>query len=151
MNRETLEKLLASDETDRVERTISTEKTDKFCEAICAFANDLPNSRQPGYLFIGAKPDGSASFADISDQLLQKLAGIRSAGNILPQPVMIVQKWSLGGGDMAVIEVMPSDLPPVRYKGQIWVRVGPTRAIATEVEERSLIERRTALARTWDA
>lgn len=151
MTPETLEKLLASDETDRVERTISTEKTDKFCEAICAFANDLPNSRQPGYLFVGAKPDGSASGADISDQLLQKLASIRSAGNILPQPVMIVEKWSLGGGDMAVIEVLPSDLPPVRYKGQIWVRVGPTKAIATEAEERILTERRAAVARTWDA
>src|SRR5689334_9278902 len=127
MIRETLEELLTSDETDRVERTVSTDKTDKFCEAICAFANDLPNTRQPGYLFIGAKPDGTASGTEISDQLLQKLAGIRAQGNILPPPAMSIQKWTLGGGDMAVIEVLPSDLPPVRYKGQVWVRVGPTR------------------------
>lgn len=30
-------------ESDRVERTTSTKDTEKFCEAICAFANDLPN------------------------------------------------------------------------------------------------------------
>ena len=31
---------------------------DKFCEAICAFANDLPDSRKKGYLLIGANDDG---------------------------------------------------------------------------------------------
>jgi predicted HTH transcriptional regulator len=31
---------------------------DKFCEAICAFANDMPNSRQCGYLLIGVTDDG---------------------------------------------------------------------------------------------
>ncbi len=36
--------LLTSTETYRVERTISTGNMDKFCEAICAFANDMPNS-----------------------------------------------------------------------------------------------------------
>lgn len=151
MNRDDLEVLLAEDETDRVERTISTDKTDKFGEAICAFANDLPSNRKPGYLFIGAKADGSASGAEITDRLLQSLAAIRSNGNIQPLPTMSVQKWDLGGGQMAVIEVMPSDLPPVRYKGQIWVRIGPRRAIASEADERILSERRAALARTWDA
>ncbi|MFO0591634.1 MAG: ATP-binding protein [Polyangiaceae bacterium] len=48
-------------------------------------------------------------------------------------------------------EVLPSDLPPVRYKGRVWIRVGPRRAVATEAEERILAERRTALAKTWDA
>jgi ATP-dependent DNA helicase RecG len=151
MIQEELEQLLRDDETDRSERTVSTEKTDKFCEAICAFANDLPNHRRPGYLFIGARPDGTASGAQITDRLLQSLAGIRADGNIQPLPTMAVQKWALGGGEMAVIEVMPSDLPPVRYKGQVWVRVGPRRAIAQEAEERILNERRAALARTWDA
>ena len=36
--------LLKSTETYRVEKTISTTNMDKFCEAICAFANDMPNS-----------------------------------------------------------------------------------------------------------
>lgn len=31
---------------------------DKFQEAICAFANDLPNSRKNGYLILGAIDNG---------------------------------------------------------------------------------------------
>lgn len=151
MLRDTLEAMLVDVESDRAERTVSSDKTDKFAEAICAFANDLASNRQPGYLFVGAKPDGSASGLAVTDRLLQALANIRSDGNVQPLPAMNVQKWNLGGGEMAVIEVLPSDLPPVRYKGQIWVRVGPSRRIANESEERILMERRAALAKTWDA
>jgi ATP-dependent DNA helicase RecG len=42
--------LLKSTESYRVERTTSTGNMDKFCEAICAFANDMPASRKNGYL-----------------------------------------------------------------------------------------------------
>lgn len=146
-----LDSLLADIESDRSERTTSTDKTDKFGEAICAFANDLPNHRRPGYLFVGATADGKASGASITDQLLQNLAAIRVDGNLLPAPSMNVSKRRLGGGDIAVIEVLPSDLPPVRYKGVVWVRVGPRRARANEADERALSERRAAHARTWDA
>ena len=38
-----IQTLLHSTETCRIERTISTGNMDKFCEAICAFANDLPD------------------------------------------------------------------------------------------------------------
>lgn len=62
-----------------------------------------------------------------------------------------VQKHALGGGELAVVEVFPSTAPPVRYKGQVWVRIGPSRRIATEAEERELSERRAASARTFDA
>lgn len=138
-------------ESDRVERTISLTDTDKFAKAICAFSNDLPHHRQPGYLFIGVRDDGEPSGARITDQLLQNLAAIRSDGNIQPIPTMNVQHLATPKGDVAVVEVLPSDLPPARYRGQVWIRVGPRRAIATESEERILAERRVALARTWDA
>jgi ATP-dependent DNA helicase RecG len=95
--------------------------------------------------------DGSAAGAAITDQLLQNLAAIRSDGNIQPLPVMTVQKLATAGGDVAAVEVTPSDLPPVRYKGVVWIRVGPRRGIASESEERILTERRVAMARTWDA
>jgi ATP-dependent DNA helicase RecG len=52
---------------------------------------------------------------------------------------------------VAVVEVYPSDLPPVRYKGRIYIRVGPRKAIASEQEERVLSERRVAVARSFDA
>ena len=50
--------MLLDVENDRVERTISTTNTDKFGQAICAFANDLPNHKQPGYLFLGEVSQG---------------------------------------------------------------------------------------------
>ena len=76
--KEDILELLKSTESYRVERTISTGNMDKFCEAICAFANDMPGSRKNGYLIIGAKDDGSIAGMKVDDALLKKIAGIRS-------------------------------------------------------------------------
>jgi ATP-dependent DNA helicase RecG len=146
-----LKGLFSDLEADYIERTESVNNTDKFGLAICAFANDLPNHRQPGYLLIGVKDNGELSGLTVTDELLKNLGGIRSDGNVLPQPLMNVAKFSLDGGDVAVVEVYPSDLPPVRYKGRVHIRVGPRKAIANEQEERVLTERRVALARSFDA
>ena len=151
LTQEQLGRLLADLESDCVERTVSTTKNDKFAEAICAFANDLPNHRKPGYLLIGVGDNGKLAGLQVTDELLKTLAAIRSDGNVLPQPAMGVARFSLDGGDVAVVEVQPSDLPPVRYRGRVWVRVGPRRAIASEQDERILSERRVALAREFDA
>ncbi len=142
---------LADLESDRVERTQSVSDTDKFSEAICAFANDLPGHRAPGYLIIGANDRGVPTGLTVTDTLLQQLAAIRSSGNVQPLPALAVSKFALPGGEVAVVEVTPSDLPPVRYKGRIHVRVGPRKAIASEQEERILTDRRTASAQTVDA
>ena len=151
MDRDETLRLMRDLESDRVERTVSTNNTDKFAEAICAFSNDFPQHRQPGYLFVGVQDDGTPSGLKVTDQLLQNLAAIRSDGNVQPLPTLSVQRLQTPEGDVAVVEVLPSDLPPVRYKGRIWIRVGPRRAIASESEERFLAERRVALAKTWDA
>ena len=143
--------LLSDLEADHIERTVSVNDTDKFCQAICAFANDLPNHRQPGYLLIGVKDNGTLSGLAVTDGLLIYLASLRSDGNILPQPFMTVAKFTLEGGEVAVVEVVPSDLPPVRYKGRVYIRVGPRKGYANEQEERVLIERRVAMAHTFDA
>jgi ATP-dependent DNA helicase RecG len=90
LSKDEIIQLLHSEETYRVERTVSTGNMDKFCEAICAFANDLPDSRKKGYLLIGANDDGALSGLKVDDALLKKIAGIRSDGNILPLPVMNV-------------------------------------------------------------
>jgi ATP-dependent DNA helicase RecG len=55
---------------------------------------------------------------------------------------MTVQKKVLRGAEMAVVVVRPSDAPPVRFKGTVWVRHGPRRGVATLEEERRLNERR---------
>lgn len=151
LTQEQLHVLLADLESDRVERTTSTTKTDKFGEAMCAFANDLSGHGEPGYLMIGANDDGTLSGLTVTDALLKNLAAIRSDGNLLPQPAINVARFVLQGGDLAVVEVLPSDLPPVRYKGRVWVRVGPRRGIANEHDERILSERRVARARSFDA
>ena len=146
-----LRALMADHESDRVEMTVAVNDTDKFGEAICAFANDFPNRRQPGYLLVGVDDAGKASGMTVGDRLLRKLADLRANVNLEPPPVLTVQKQVLPGGEVAVVEVMPSDLPPVRYKGRVWIRVGPSRRGANQQEERLLAERRTALQRTFDA
>jgi ATP-dependent DNA helicase RecG len=110
--------------------------------AVCAFANDLPDHRKPGVLFVGAKNDGMPSNLSITDELLLTLSDIKTDGNTLPPPSIVVEKRTLKGAEMAVITVQPSDAPPVRYKGRIWVRTGPRRSMATPQEERMLNERR---------
>jgi ATP-dependent DNA helicase RecG len=148
---EELASLLSDLEPDRVERTSSTSDTDKFAQAVCAFANDLPNNRRPGYLLIGVDNGGSPTGLCVTDQLLQNLGALRSDGIIQPLPALAVARHALPGGDVAVVEVQPSDLPPVRYKGQVWIRVGPRKGIANEQEERLLSERRVSYARSFDA
>jgi ATP-dependent DNA helicase RecG len=150
LNEAQLLELLSELELDRIERTESSNNTDKFCQAICAFANDLPNHRVPGYLLIGVKDDGQLAGLNVTDQLLQNLGAIRSDGNVLPQPVMSVAKFSFPEGDVAVVEVLPSDMPPVRYKGAVWVRIGPRKGTAHEQDERVLTEKRVARAHTFD-
>ncbi len=145
--------LMADLESDRVERTESVSDMDKFCIAACAFANDFPNHRQPGFLLVGVTNRGKAVGLNVTDKLLLTLGEVRANGNVLPIPAIHVYKLTLSdsSGEVAVLEVLPSDLPPVRFKGQVWLRVGPRRAIASESEERRLTERRVSHARTFDA
>ena len=139
-----LEDLLDDTESDRVERKNSFrgDTPKKARQAVCAFANDLPNYNQPGILFVGAADDGTPSGEPISDELLRNLADMKTDGNILPLPALSVEKRFLKGAEMAVVTVMPSDMPPVKYQGRIWIRTGPRRSVANDQEERILNEKR---------
>lgn len=150
MTIEELYELLRSDESYRIERTVSTGNMDKFQEAICAFANDLPGSRKKGYLLIGVHDDGSISGLTVDDVLMKKISGIRSDGNILPLPVMNTEKVETPQGDVLVVEVTPSFDTPVRYRGRTFIRIGPRRDIASIQEERILSERCAASLPTFD-
>src|SRR5437899_1265803 len=92
-----LEALLTDLESDRVERKSSISDTSGIRQAICAFANDLPNHRQPGVLFVGVRDDGSCAGLRVTDELLLTLANMRSDGQLLPFPTVTVQKKSLSG------------------------------------------------------
>jgi ATP-dependent DNA helicase RecG len=137
-----LEELLSKQESDRVERKASFSDPSEARKAVCAFANDLPGHGTPGVLFIGVKDDGSCAGLKVDDELLRDLADMRSDGNIQPLPSLTVEKRVLGGCEMAVVVVQPALAPPVRYKGTVWIRVGPRKAIASAEEERRLAERR---------
>jgi ATP-dependent DNA helicase RecG len=151
LTKDQIKRLLRRPEADNIERTISTTDTDKFCKAICAFANDMPGRGEPGYLIIGVEDKtGEIKGIEITDQLLQNLASLRDSGQIMPLPSLTVKKEPFAEGDIAVVEVRPSDMPPVRYKGRTWIRVGPRQAIASEQEERILTERRVSSAKTFD-
>ena len=136
--------LLNDTESDISERkrSFKGDTSDTARQAICAFANDLPAHNRQGVLFIGADDKGIPSGIPITDELLRNLADMKTDGRILPLPVMSVEKRILKGAEMAVITVTPSDMPPVKYDGRIWVRTGPRRAIASEQDERILNERR---------
>jgi ATP-dependent DNA helicase RecG len=137
-----LEALLADLESDRVERKASLSDKAKVYQAICAFANDLPDHRQPGYVVLGATDQGRPAGLRVTDDLLREVADMRDTGKLLPIPTMAVEKRVLLGAEMVVVEVQPSLYPPVRYDQVPWIRVGPRRARATPEEEQRLTERR---------
>ena len=136
--------MLVDVESDLVERkeTFDGDAPNSVRQAICAFANDLPNHRRAGVIFVGARDDGAPVGLEVNDALLLKLAHCKTDGNILPLPTMTVHKHAFDGGDIAVITVAPADSPPVRYRGRIWTRVGPRRALASAQDERILNEKR---------
>jgi ATP-dependent DNA helicase RecG len=134
-----LELLLVDLESELVERKESFRTvSDKVRETVCAFANDLPDHRRAGIVFIGAKDDGTPSGLAITDDLLLQIADIKTDGNIVPPPTLSVMKHILRGAEMAVIIVRPADSPPVRYRGRIHIRIGPRRGIASAQDERIL-------------
>ena len=151
ITKEHLQKILLDTESYHIEKTVATDNMDKFSQAICAFSNDVADSKKKGYLLIGVRDNGELAGLQVDDKLLLQISNIRTDGNILPQPVMTVEKFSFAQGDVLVVEVTPSQVPPVRYRGRIWVRVGPRKSIATEAEEKLLTERRLSNIRTFDA
>ncbi len=150
MTQEELKSIITTAESYRLELTVSTGNMDKFQEAICAFANDMPGKREKGYLLIGVKDDGTISGLRVDDALMKKISGIRSDGNILPLPVMNTEKVTTDEGDVLVVEVTPSFDTPVRYRGRTFIRIGPRRDIASAEEERILSERCAASLPTFD-
>ena len=146
-----IEVLFSDLESDRVERKrgFATNK-DRIRQAICAFANDLPGNRQAGVIIIGQDDDGSCANLSIDDPLLLDVGGLRGDGNILPFPVMRVDRTTIKGCTVAIIVVDPSDQPPVRVDGRTWIRVGPRRALATVEEERRLSEKQLWRNRAFD-
>lgn len=150
ITKENLDILITEIEQDRVEKTISLTNTDKFGEALCAFSNDFPNHQKSGYLIVGVKDDGSRCGLPKDEKILQTLMSFRTDGRIVPPPVISIAGFEYPDGFVAVAEVTPSFQPPVRYKGRVWIRIGPRKDIANIAEERILSEKRSSFAISWD-
>lgn len=150
ITKEKIEALIVDMESDWIERTTSI-REDKLGPAVCALSNDFPNRKQPGYILLGVQDDGKLAGKQWTDKELQAIGGVKSNGNILPQPSMIVSPvFTFPEGEIVVVEVKPSPYPPVRFDGRCWIRIGPRKGKATIEEEKTLIERRAANAKTFD-
>lgn len=139
-------------ESDRVERkeAWAGSAPEKARQAVCAFANDLPNHNQPGVIFVGVKDDGTVTNINVTDQLLLTLSDMKTDGKIVPPPTLNVEMRILKGAPVAVVSVWPADAPPVRYDGRIWIRIGPRRGLASAQDERVLNEKRRHRDRSFD-
>ncbi len=146
-----LVELFHSLESERLERKESFNDRDKICQTICAFANDLSASGQPGVVIIGQRDDLSCAGLTINSELLEKIGGWRSDGNFQPFPTITVERREVEGCVVAVIVVTPSFNTPIRFKDRIWIRVGPRRGTASAEEERRLIEKRRIQDLPFDA
>ena len=142
MTEDKLRSLMTDLESESVERTRAFDKADKMGQAICAFASDLSGSGEPGYLLLGVENDGTVSGKRIDDEHLTSLGGLKTEGNLLPPPAMALEVFHLAEGDVVVITVFPSVYPPIRYKGQAWIRVSARKALATDEDIHVLEEKR---------
>ena len=136
--------LFAGEESHRVERKRNAKDGDALRRNICAFANDLPGTGRPGVIFIGVEDDGRCTGITVDDNLLKVLAQTRGDGALQPLPSITVEKRTIGGCELAVVQVAATKSPPVRFRGRVFVRVGPTVQQATAEEEQRLIERHHA-------
>lgn len=66
-------------------------------------------------------------------------------------PSMTVEKVSLEEGDIVMVKVEPAVFPPVRYKGRIWIRIGPRKGVANENDEHILMEKRRSNVTSFDS
>ena len=144
-------KLVAAPESERLERKRAFSNAESIREAICAFANDMQRTLQPGFVLIGVEDDGQLAGLPITDDLLLRLSALRDEGNILPLPRMEVYRMEIEpGAEIAIVEVHPAEGTPVRLRGRTYIRVGPRNVIASMDEERILTARQRLNDLTFD-
>ena len=139
--------LIQADESFRCERKAdfsSKDNKEKICRTICAFANDISDSRLVGVIALGVSNDGSHSGLEITDALESEVLNIRGEGKIVPFPSFVCKRQSYLGKTILRIEVTPAVSTPVKYDGRVWVRPGNTTRLASTEEERRLSEKRRA-------
>ena len=117
---ERLLSLMADHESDRVERTVSTNNTDKFGEAICAFANDFPGNGQPGYLLVGVQDGGALDGLEVTDRILLRLGDLRSNVNLV---CCLMNNFAVCGSAFLSLASAPKPvrcLAAARHRRRLW-------------------------------
>ena len=139
--------LIQAGESFRCERKAdlsSKDNKEKICRTICAFANDISDSRQVAVIALGVSDDGTPAALQITDALESAILNIRNEGKIVPLPSFVCKKQSYEGQYILRIDVSPAVSTPVKYDGRVWVRPGNSTRQANTEEERRLSEKRRA-------
>lgn len=81
-----LEAMMADRESDLVERkpTVDGHAPSTVRQAICAFANDLPDHRRPGVIYIGVNDDGVPTGLEVNDAQRVAIGLMRSTTSRRP-------------------------------------------------------------------
>ena len=106
---EELLQIIEAGEADRVEfkESLSGSAAERIREAICAFANNLPRHQEPGLVFVGVRDDKTIAGLSVTDELVLRLADMKTDGNIVPPPSLNVERRMLQGKEIAVVTVQP--------------------------------------------
>ncbi|MBI4567825.1 MAG: putative DNA binding domain-containing protein [Planctomycetes bacterium] len=143
--------IACAEESERLERKQTDRDADSVLQATCALANDLGDSRRPGYLVLGVDKTGVAVGVDTSDEAIQRLVNRLTSTRILPNPSISVTPHTPGPRGVLLVRVDPYPVPPVvLVDGVAWVRVGATTRRATEADLVRLRERRPENAMPFD-
>ncbi len=150
-------KLLLNCEDDRLEWKQSLRDSNDVCEAVCALANDLGDSRRKGILLIGIAPKtgqvvGINKRGAALDEEQQKLASwLQAATKLYPTPCYDIKIVTFEEKPVFVVTVDPYPVPPVVQVNNVaFVRKGATTYRATDADLQRLRERRPIQMQPFD-
>lgn len=147
---------LFREETSHVEWKESHDAKD-LLDAVCAFANDLADSKREGHVVIGVRsktgaPTGKYPRAGTNtDEVQQKLASLLNSTKIIPHPAVDIETLARGDDVVFLLRVQPYAVPPVvKVNGTCYVRIGTVTQRANEAHLRRLEERRPVHLQPFD-
>lgn len=146
--------LLSSSESNWIERksNFNNSNKDKVSATVCAFANALADEKKAGVLFIGVSDKGEILGLPDTDAVKKGIDEIKSDGRVQPMPSIVTRSLSIGDKHVMAVIVQPSSLPPVRFKGQIYVRMSVSTREGNTQDEHVLNEkRRHKVGRSFDS
>jgi ATP-dependent DNA helicase RecG len=151
MTPEELQEALAA-ESERVEWKQSSSDVGDILHAASALANDLADSRRPGYLVLGMANNGRiVGLPGDLDQEQQKLANRLSSTKLLPTPTYSMEPVERDGRTLLIVRIDPYPVPPmVMVDGTAWIRRGTVTERAREADLLRLRERRPENRQPFD-